>query len=57
MYNYYSNYYYSDGTPYYTMGTLQLEATTDSVSWTTIWTKSDDKVTAGRGECERRGQT
>ena len=31
------------------MGTLQLEATTDGVSWTTIWTKSDDQGNSWQG--------
>ena len=41
MYSYYASEYGYTG--YYEPGTLQLEATTDGVSWTTVWTKSGDQ--------------
>merc|ERR550514_1735712 len=40
MYSYYATYYDWASGDNYQPGTLQLEETTDGVSWTTIWTKS-----------------
>ena len=41
------SFYYTQGRYGYYMGTLQLEVTTDGANWTTIWTKSATKATAG----------
>ena len=49
MYSYYAS-YYGYTSDYYQPGTLQLEETTDGVSWTTIWTKSGNHY-QGQHDC------
>merc|ERR1719197_689302 len=47
-YDYGGYYYYSSGYEDYT-GTLELQETTDGVSWTTIWTKSGHQGDSWQG--------